>query len=160
MEVIYENVFNRTLDAERAALVVLQRRLRLRYEELLVAEGAPENTEKRQRAMDRLLESHLHEEYQRLCRELEAEEDRKDDLLNTLAPKVELKPHGTMYLVGQVSVDVPRPPTVEAVDYLTPLQKMLEAHGFKTHMRLTGDQYELWANCPPWMLDAIDRRTP
>lgn len=158
MEVIYENVFNRTLDAEKARLVAMQRRLRLRYEELLAAEGAPENTEKRQRAMDRLKASHLYAEHQRLCDELETEEARQDTLLNTLAPKVELKPHGTMYRVGQVSVE--GTPIMASVAYLAPIKAMLEEHGFETHVRLTGDQYELWANCPPWMVDAVDRRAP
>jgi len=160
MEVIYENVFNRSLDAEKAGLAAMQRQLRLRFEELLAGEGAPENTEKRQRAMDRVRASHLHDEYQRLCDELEAEEDRQDQLLNTLAPKVELKPHDTMYRVGQVSADVPRPPYLEAVAYLTPIQEMLEERGFETYIRFAGGRYELWANCPPWMVDAIDRVAP
>ena len=159
MEVIYENVFNRSLDAEKAGLAVMQRRLRLRYEELLAEEGAPENTEKRQRAMDRVRASHLYAEHQRLCDELETEEARQDTLLNVLAPKVELTPHKTMYLVGQVSVDVARPPTMEAVEYLIPIKEMLEEWGFETHIR-SGDHHELWANCPPWMVDAIDRIAP
>jgi len=47
MDVIYENVFNRNLDAEKAGLVAVQRQLRLRYEDELREEGEPENTEKR-----------------------------------------------------------------------------------------------------------------
>jgi hypothetical protein len=161
MEVIYENVFNRSLQSERDGLAIMQRRLRLRYEELLAEEGAPENTEKRQRAMDRVRASHLHDAYQRLCDELEAEEDRQDKLLNKLAPRVELKPHETMYQVGQVSVDAPRPPNTDSMAYLSPIKEMLEGHGFETYIRLGfGNQYELWANCPPWMVDAIDRRAP
>lgn len=159
MDQIYENVFNRTFDAERASLAALQRQLRLRYEELLTEEGVPENTVKRQRAMERLQASHLHSEYQRLCGELEAEENRRDMLLDELALRVELKPHQTMYLVEQVSVDVPRPPTVEAVDFLTPTRKMLESYGFKTYTRLTGDRHELWADCPLWMVDAAIRKS-
>ena len=108
---IYENVFNRTLDDEQVGLAAMARQLRLRYEGFLVEEGAPENTEKRQRAMERVNASHLHTEYQRLCGELEAEADRQDKLLNVLAPKIELNPHETMYRVGQVSVDAHgRPP--------------------------------------------------
>jgi len=155
MEVIYENVFNRSLDAEKAGLATMQHRLRLRYEELLATEGAPENTKKRQRAMNRLKASHLHDEYQRLCSELEAEEDQQDQLLNKLAPKVELKPHKTMYQVGQVSAK--GTPIMASVAYLSPIKTMLEEHGFETHVRLVSNQYELWANCPPWMVDAIDR---
>jgi len=160
MEVIYENVFNRSLNIEKAGLAIMQRRLRVRYEELLAEEGAPENTEKRQRAMARVKASRLQDEYIRLCDELEAEEDRQDQLLNKLAPKVELKPHATMYQVGKVSANVPRPPTMEAVEYLTPVMLMLEERGFETYIRLAGNQYELWANCPPWMVDAIDRVAP
>jgi len=156
MDVIYENVFNRSLDKEKAGLAAMQRQLRLRYEEMLVEEGEPENTEKRQRAMDRVRASHLHAEYQRLCDELAAEEHRQDQLLNQLAPKVELKPHETMYLVGHVSLYPARPPGMDAVKYLTPLKEMLEEHGFETHIR-SGDRHELWANCPPWMVDAVDR---
>ncbi len=156
MEVIYENVFNRTFDTEREALAALSRQLRLRYEELMVEEGAPENTEKRQRAMARVHTSHLHEEFDRACSELAAEEDLQDQLLNTLAPKVELKPHETMYLVGHVSLYPARPPGMDAVKYLTPLKEMLEERGFETHIQ-SGDRHELWANCPPWMVDAIDR---
>jgi len=160
MEVIYENVFNRTFDAENASLDALQHQLRLRYKEFLAEEGEPENTKKRQRAMDRVKASHLQAEHHRLCSELEAEEDRQDKLLNVLAPKVELKPHETMYQVGRVSVDVPRPPNVASMAYLSPIKEMLEEHGFETYIRLAGHQYELWANCPPWMVDAIDRRAP
>jgi hypothetical protein len=156
MDQIYQTVFNRTLDTEKAGLADMHRQLRLRYEELLAGEGAPENTEKRQRAMGRLHASRLHDEYQRLCGELEAEEHRQDQLLNTLAPKVELKPHETMYLIGHVSLYPARPPGMDAVKYLAPLKEMLEERGFETDIR-SGDRHELWANCPPWMADAIDR---
>ena len=160
MDVIYENVFNHNLDAEKAGLAALGRQLRLRYEELLVEEGEPENTEKRQRAMARVKESRLHEEFHRACSELEAEESRQDQLLDQLAPKVELKPHETMYQVGGFSVDVPRPPHLDAMAYLSPIKEMLEEYGFDTHVRLVDNEYELWANCPPWMVDAIDRVAP
>jgi len=159
MDVIYKNVFNRNLDAETVRLADMQRQLRLLYEELMAREGEPENTEKRQRAMDRVRASYLHSEYQRLCGKLEAEEDRQDQLLNKLAPKVELKPHETMYLVGHVSLYPPRPPGMDGVKYLSPLKEMLEERGFETHIR-SGDRHELWANCPPWMVDVIDRTAP
>jgi hypothetical protein len=157
MDVIYKNVFNRTFEAEKAGLAAMQRQLRLRYEELLAAEGAPENTEKRQRAMDRLKASHLHEEYLCLCDELEAEEARRVKLLNKMASKVELRPHGTMYLVQKVTIDVPRPPGTNPRTYLDPIQEMIGRRGFSSHVRVTDRHYEMWANCPPWMVDAINR---
>jgi len=107
--------------------------------------------------MDRVRASHLHDEYQRLCGELEAEEDRRDQLLNQLALKVELKPHAAMYWVSRVSVYPERPSFMDSMKYLSPIKEMLEEHGFETHVRSTEKQYELWANCPPWMVDAIDR---
>jgi len=158
MNAIYENVFNRTLDNEKARLGAVQRQLRLLYEELLIEEGEPENTEKRQRAIDRLKASRLHADYQRLCDELEAEENRQDELLNKLAPKISFQLHETMYLLREIMLDTPCPPGTNPSTYLEPTQEMLDYHGFSSHVRTTDRSYELWANCPPWMMDAIHRR--
>jgi hypothetical protein len=157
---IYLTVFNRTLDSEKESLAALQRQLRWRYEEFLVEEGAPENTEKRQCAMGRVKASHLQDEYQRLCGELEAESTRRDQLLNKLAPRIDLKPQVGMYRVQQVTINAPCPPGTNARAYLTPIQETLGQYGFSSYVRVTDHHYELWANCPPWMMDAMDRITP
>lgn len=156
MDVIYQNVFNRTLDDERESLAALQRQLRLRYEDELAAE-ASDNSECRQRAMERVKASRLNEEFHRVCGELEAEEARQDKLLNALAPKIEMKPDLAMHLI-QVISNLSFPQDNRAEDILKPLQDLLDGHGFATYFRRTRHHFELWSDCPPYMADAADRR--
>ena len=154
---IYQTVFKRGFADEQASLASLQRQLRLRYEDELAAEGEPHNTEKRQRAMERVNASRLHEEFDRACDVIAAEEERRDKLLDVLALKVEMKPDPVMHLIQVISnISFPQDQPAQAI--LQPLLEKLEGEGFTVHLRRSRHHFELWANCQLWMADALDRR--
>ena len=50
-------------------------------------------------------------------------------------------------------------PELYAKGSLYPLMDQLHRLGFETHLRFANNNHELWANCPPWLADAADRKT-
>lgn len=108
--------------------------------------------------------------------ELKRLEDERTTKLNELADAVILGKHTEMVKLDSSNTSSFRSQGYGMHKYakgvLIPMQEKLNALGYTTEIRFklwfkgegrwncgdTGD-YELWANCLPWMYDAIERRT-
>lgn len=111
--------------------------------------------------------------------ELDAEVERltkeRDDKLNTLAETVDFLPQEAICKVDSCSTNTYRSQGygmhTYAKGFILPMEDKLKKMGFEAEIRFAkledgergmyncGDygDYELWANCPPWMYDAATR---
>lgn len=84
-------------------------------------------------------------------------------LMADLLDEVEFKPDPECWYRVQVSsaygFSTQTQPEMYAKGSLYPLMDQLHRLGFETHLRYAKSQHELWANCPPWLADAADRKT-
>jgi hypothetical protein len=122
---------------------------------------------------DSILEGPLVREINRLEAELKAEQARRKTLLAMMADGIEPKHDNCMHRVSTSSSYTYNSQGYGAMGYakgeLEPWLDMLEAMGFDCHIREVNYKppqgmfgcgsadYELWANCPEWMFDALSR---
>ena len=103
--------------------------------------------------------------------------DTRDEKLSTLCKGVEFEPTSDIQKLDSSSTSTYRSQGYGMHKYaegaLKPMKDALDRKGFTTEIRWkllfksdnskwsTGDtgDYELWANCPPWMYDALERVT-
>lgn len=109
---------------------------------------------------------------------LERARKLRGERLDSLAADVQVAPADCMYRVKRASTSsysTQTQPFFYAEQELTPYRAALQKLGLETHVRYreewrssgaypysygtnSGGSYELWANVPPWMADAVFRR--
>jgi len=120
-----------------------------------------------------ILNSPLGQEILQLDAELGNLQIRRENLLDVLAPEVEFKPDGCMHRLKIASSHTYSSQGYGAKKYargeLLPLVDRLEVLGFTAHVRTVNERhsaslfsvdhadFELWADCEPWMFDAMVR---
>jgi len=184
MNGMYQEAFDRSFDDEYKSLRRLQELVQEDFAGLLLAEQKRRQPRARVRfkdlpvcvmaqIRDEVKQSPVYKEIERLTTVLAAEEIRHGKLLQRMAPHVEMRPDTCWHLLKTSHSDSYRSQGYGALMYgrgvLEPLLDMLERLGFDTHIRQVNFQrgtgmfaidhanYELWANCPPWMFDAAYR---
>lgn len=166
------------------SLHVMRQQCQAQYEAELLAEQKRRQPKARKRfarlpddveqaIYEKIKASELYREVLRLEAEIEREEAYRDVLLNTAAERVVFKPVDCMHRL-QVSYSTGWATQgygacTYAKGSLEPYADRLRRLGFTVHIRETNYQparglcgcphadYELWANCPPWMYDAAKR---
>ncbi len=122
---------------------------------------------------DEMKQSPIYKKIERLTKEVGDDQDRRWKLLEKLAPHVKMDPDACWHRLRTSHSGTYGSQGYGAMKYaegiLVPLVDMLERRGFECHIRQINYQrgtgmfaidhadYELWANCQPWMFDAAHR---
>jgi hypothetical protein len=183
--VSYAAIYDRDFTDEYESLRALREQAQTDYEDRIRAEQKRRQPRARvrfkplpddvmERLRDEVLSEPLCQEINRLETELEEEKERREKLLEAMAPQVAMKPDDAMHRVKTSSSYTYSTQGYGAMKYargvLEPIADHLERLGFEVYIRQvnfrrgTGSfatdhaDYELWASCPPWMFDAAYRR--
>lgn len=180
----YAKVYARNWDAETKSLHEMKTLLQAQYERAI--QDAQKKRQPKKRAnfaplpdgelkdiRDHFLGSALYKEIGRLEAEINQEKENHQKILYKLAPLVKAEPEQCMHMLKSSSSHGYSSQGYGATTYakgvLVPYQDRLESLGFEVHIRevnyqpgrgtfgCTSATYELWANCPAWMFDAISR---
>lgn len=182
LAILYQKVYALNWDDEYDSLRAIRKQTNDQYKDALRAEQKKRQPRARVHfkplpeevgaaIRDMILEGPLCQEILRLEAELQAEQARRKTLLGIMADGVEPKHDNCMHRVSTSSSHTygPQGAMGYAKGELEPWLDMLEAMGFDCHIRQVGYRrgkgmfacdsadYELWANCPEWMFDALSR---
>ncbi len=180
----YQAIYNRNLDAERKSLSVISKQLQADYEAALLAEKKKRQPRARvnfkplpedvaQEILARFKASAMYQEFIRLDQEIDREKENRETLLNAAAKDVVFEPVECMHRL-RVSYSASYSSQgygdcTYAKGALEPYADHLRGLGFEVYIRETNYRpaegqwgcasadYELWANCEPWMFDAACR---
>jgi len=181
----YREVYERDYTDEQNSLFELRLLAQRNYEAALLAEKKRRQPRAKVRfkdlpkdvvteIRDRFLNGPLVAEINRLDAEVKAEKERRERLLNLMAPTVEMKPEDCMHRVKTTTSLSYGSQGYGAQAYargaLEPIMDHMKRLGFVAEIRRTNFRrgtgqfaidhadFELWVNCPPWMFDAAYRR--
>ena len=182
----YAAIYDRNWTDEYESLRAMRQKLQSQFDEMQRAEQRrrqprkkknfdPLPVEVQEEMVKEIKSSAMWAEVERLEAEIKREKKDREKLLETFAPHVEMKPDkGRMCRLKTSSSCTYASQGYGAMKYakgiLEPLLDMLVAHGFEAYIRQTNYHrgtgrfavdhcdYELWANCPPWMFDAACRQ--
>jgi hypothetical protein len=183
--VLYQVAFERNWNDEYKSLHSMRKQLQDQCDERIHAEHKKRQPRKRvhfdelpegvaKAIVDDIKASPMYVELERLEAEVDQERKERDGYLDFASDKIKMEPNpNAMNWLKTSSSCSYGSQGYGAMKYakgvLEPLLDMLLAHGFEAHIRQTNHhrgmgafaidhcEYELWANCPPWMFDAAHR---
>lgn len=178
----YQKIYDRNWNDELKSLSAMRRQLQADYEAAILAEKKrrqprarvnfhPPPDDVAQEILDTFMSSPMYQEILRLEAEIKREKDNRERLLDAAAGYVTFEPVECMHRLKTSSSYSTQ--GYGAMTYakgaLEPYADHLRGLGFTVHIRETNQQppqgqwgcasadYELWADCPPWMFDAARR---
>lgn len=181
----YAAVYDRDFTDERKSILAMQQNLDAEYRAAILAEQKKRQPRKRthfepladaiqEEILERFRSSATYKEIMRLDAEVDREKENREKLLTAMAEGVVFEPVECMHRVKFSSSYGYSSQGYGAMRYakgvLEPHADHLRGLGFEVHIREVNYQpgtgqfacpsadYELWANCPPWMFDAASRR--